>query len=112
MEDKVWNPKMDYLMDIGVNENMDKSTKKELKGTKIGKIISEDDDRECRLSVFDTKVFDLVTAVQDKYTEGEIDLDEAMDLLMEGFKEFKGHEKEYLKEAEEEYEDAEEEEDD
>jgi hypothetical protein len=109
MTDKVYNSKMEYMMDIDVNDSMDRTTKKELKGTKIGSIMSEDDDKDYRYAVFDTKIFDLVTAVQDKYCENEISLDEALDLLTEGFKEFKGKEDKYLKEAKKNYEESEDE---
>ena len=110
-DNKVYNEKMGYMMDVDLNEKLDDKTKKELKGTKIGELLNEEDERDARYAIFDTNIFDLVTEVQDEYCEGEMDLDEALEILIEGLKTRKGKEEEYRKDVEEDDEEDEDEED-
>ena len=98
MEDKtVYNSKMGYMMNTAVNEKVDDKVKKILGNKGMGEEMKEEDEEKIRYSVWDSAVFDLVTAAQDIYTNGEKPLDEVLSMLITSFNKLKGKEDELKK---------------
>ena len=111
-DSKVWNPKMDYAMDPDLNDKMDSKVKEILKGTKMGKELTEPEEEEARYAIFDSAVFDLVEACKEVYCEGETPLDEILDMLIKAFEKLKGKESELKNMVEDDEEEDEEDEED
>lgn len=103
---------MGYAMDPDLNDKLDAKVKSVLKGTKMGEELLEPEEEEMRYAVFDSAVFDLVTAAQEIYCEGDTPLDDILEMLIESFKKLKGKEKELKEVVEDEDEDEKEEGDD
>jgi hypothetical protein len=110
-DSKVWNPKMGYAMDPDLNDKLDSKVKEILKGTKLGKELDEPDEEEMKYAVFDSAIFDLVTAAQELYCGDDMSLDEVLEMLIQAFGKLKGKEKELREEVEEDEDEDEEGED-
>jgi hypothetical protein len=96
-DNTVYNEKMGYMMNTKVNEKVDDKVKKILGNKGMGEEMKGEDEEQIRYSVWDSSVFDLVTAAQDIYTSGEKDLNEVLSMLITSFNKLKGKEDELKK---------------
>ena len=91
-DNKVWNDKLGYEMDVDKNEKMDKEVREYQDGNAIAEELDEDEDRQCRYSVFDSVFFDAFEAAKDMYIEDGKDLDKVIDEYVKWLKKCKGKE--------------------
>jgi hypothetical protein len=106
-DNTVYNEKMGYMMNTKVNEKVDDKVKSILGNKGMGAEMKKEDEENIRYSVWDSSVFDLVTAAQDLYCSGEKDLNETLSMLITSFNKLKGKEDELKKCACKAYEDEE-----